>query len=1238
MSPWSEINVMRRADRLTTPMLLGAAMLAACLLPGGRTAAAEAATNVAPQATVKASSQRTDRLAATFVTDGRVPAAGCKNDDSQAWAAAKLPLPDGASLTFEWPEPKRIASVVYYGRTAHGLDLCWKDYEIYADDGAEPVARGTFQRGHGPQPVPLAKPVTARTLTLKFLTHYSQKGSPGASEVQVFTAPPQPADLIGTFDTLENVAPRATVTAGSEKGPDYAAAFLVDDTFPVSSSKDDAKQAWAADGTAHPSGVDLTFTWPEPTPIATLVYYARSAWGADLGWKDYEIRLDDAATPVAKGSFKRGRGPQVVNLPGPTRARTLVLKLLTHHAASGSPGADEVQIFTAAPPATLLTGVFSALPQDIRYAYYPSHGIVRFAVPAAPEDAKSWQAAVVAADGTTVARTDGTLPVPKAGLSLAVPDLPAGAYRLVVTFSGGPEPVTWEGPFERRQFAWEGQRLGRDDVVIPPFEPLSVTEATVGCVLRKHVHGAAGLWRQVTSAGRDLLAAPVRLEAGGKPVTGDPPTFTTKTPTRVVGTATWQGGTTEFAYDYDGLMEITLRIQPGAIAPLQLVIPLEAAEAWLMHPVTVELRQHFAGRIPAGQGKVWDSSRVPSLVGGRFLPALFVGGPERGVCFAADNDRDWITDPAVPAMEIDRAGDTVNLRLNLVAKPTTTTRERTIRFALQATPAKPMPETPVNWRRWWVTPTPGGSDDVQINFWGGNQYWGGRYFAVSIFPAFEDFGFWEQLAKHRRTGKVEPGYLEAFLAKFEGVAPDDLANLRAHFNEGLRLASTAPPATADAQPVRYVIPYTNARGCSRENPGFTDTYVDEWQRADVADPGWEKSERVTRQSRNGAVWYDAEPVDSFVDMALHYHKKMYETFADGVYWDNFFLKPCFVPAEAGGPGYMDDAGVLRPGVNLMAFRELVKRNAVMMHVMGKRPLSYIHMTNVNVPPILSFGTVNLDWEWRDQGGLARADMQDRLGADADTSLILAQSLGLHCGNVSVAINRTHDATREWQTRTTLAVCLPHEIKFDQGGNVTSFVQKWLEDFGYGRPECRVHRSWEAGFPLKTTGANMRALVLARDGRALIALGNYGPAGKAGQAAAATATDGPSLEDYDAAQRGLKKPAESKQEAARAETYTVRLELDLASLGLPEDARAWDVELAAGPAKVENPRAIKSPRRPGDLAAEDAADLDLEEGNAAQLRRLAPGVFELRITTHDFALIQVGGEPPAKPAAQKPAKR
>lgn len=73
-------------------------------------------------------------------------------------------------------------------------------------------------------------------------------------------------------------------------------------------------------------------------------------------------------------------------------------------------------------------------------------------------------------------------------------------------------------------------------------------------------------------------------------------------------------------------------------------------------------------------------------------------------------------------------------------------------------------------------------------------------FNVSIFPAFEAFGFWEQLAK------------------LEAVSPDDLKNVKNHFNEGLRLASTATLATADAKPVRYAIPYTNTSHGSPARP------------------------------------------------------------------------------------------------------------------------------------------------------------------------------------------------------------------------------------------------------------------------------------------------------------------------------------------------------------------------------------------------------------------------------------
>jgi hypothetical protein len=306
-------------------------------------------------------------------------------------------------------------------------------------------------------------------------------------------------------------------------------------------------------------------------------------------------------------------------------------------------------------------------------------------------------------------------------------------------------------------------------------------------------------------------------------------------------------------------------------------------------------------------------------------------------------------------------------------------------------------------------------------------------------------------------------------------------------------------------------------------------------------------------------------------MLLYYHKKMLETFADGIYWDNFFLRPCYVPAEAGGPGYVDDDGKLRPGVNLMAFRNLTKRTAVMMHQMGKRPLIYIHMTNTNIVPMLSFGTLNLDWEWRDLGDWAKKDLQDRLDADEDTALILAQSLGLQAGNISVAIDRFRPpadsgVTREWLFRTVMAVCLPHEIKVYQGTREVSQVQNQLAEFGYGQADCRVYCYWEEGYPLTADGAKVRALVLARDGKAMLLVGSYGDGGKA------------------------------------------TLKLDLESLGLDKTVRAFDAEKLA--------------RNQGAAAKGKAEPEDTPAPSDVELKRTAPGEFVLPIRKHDFALVVV----------------
>ena len=232
--------------------------------------------------------------------------------------------------------------------------------------------------------------------------------------------------------------------------------------------------------------------------------------------------------------------------------------------------------------------------------------------------------------------------------------------------------------------------------------------------------------------------------------------FTEKSPDRVCGCASWTAGTlqgsTEFEFDYDGLSKLTLHLPPTGqrVESMQLVIPMRTDETWLMHPVTDHLRFHYAGRIPNGKGtlwdyfgagrnvrytetgepdadgKVWDSRYVGRMhLPAPFVPYIWLGGPERGISWFAENDRDWGLDPKRPALEIRRQGGTTSLIVRLISRPLTLSRARTLRFGLMATPAKPMPEMPVNFRRWWLTSAgPESRDTVRFGMLGSCYYWG----------------------------------------------------------------------------------------------------------------------------------------------------------------------------------------------------------------------------------------------------------------------------------------------------------------------------------------------------------------------------------------------------------------------------------------------------------------------------------------------------------------------------------
>jgi len=150
-----------------------------------------------------------------------------------------------------------------------------------------------------------------------------------------------------------NVARTATATATSEHSANYRAARVVDGNIPAPTSRNDGGAAWAVNGDTHRNGTEITLTWDEPVVVAELVYYGRCSGDWRENWKDYEVHVDGAKAPTAKGTLSLGRGPQRMALPRPVTARSIRLKFLSSYGGL-NPGASEIQAWSASPSAKTL--------------------------------------------------------------------------------------------------------------------------------------------------------------------------------------------------------------------------------------------------------------------------------------------------------------------------------------------------------------------------------------------------------------------------------------------------------------------------------------------------------------------------------------------------------------------------------------------------------------------------------------------------------------------------------------------------------------------------------------------------------------------------------------------------------------------------------------------------------------------------------------------------------------------
>ena len=673
--------------------------------------------------------------------------------------------------------------------------------------------------------------------------------------------------------------------------------------------------------------------------------------------------------------------------------------------------------------------------------------------------------ALVAAQPTLVGK-DGT-----ALRELFLPKLASGQYLAALYLDGAQRatrPIQTKPFTYQADFVWTNNHLGMDDVVVLPFTPLTRQGRVVSAILRRHVLADSGLWTQVNALGKDILSGPMRLEvrAGGKsfPVAAQL-TFGSHRPTSLAAASVWSAGTlhgrTTSVFDYDGCMKVTLDLQPSGKTPIEsldLVIPLKNSLAPLMHACGEGLRSNYGGFIPKGEGTVWTSlqaSRDQLL--GTFLPYVWIGGPERGLVWFASNDRGWLVDETgkTPALELERHGGTLALRVRLVQKPSTWTGSRQIVFGLQATPVKPMPTDP-DWRLRGLAS--GGKFETHLL--GMSMYWGADLYG--IFPRGRDYQIIEKIAQAQKQGKRDDAFFDTYLAHN--------ADIRAEVN-----------SVSGAAHENALIPYTNLRGDSTDTPEWV-VYQDEWRRTDF-------NER-TAATLPGNIDFALTPVPSRQDYLLYYYKELLKHGFDGIYFDNICIYDNANPVT--GSGYTRSDGQFQPDTDIWLLRALTKRTATLLYTMGRRNLTLPHMTNAYLIPVFSWTTMDLDWEMH-YGG---SDFQDRFTRD----YIQAASLGRQGGNMPVVLPGITEVTdplkQAWVERTRTGVCLPYEISVYQADPLYIKIKAYLYSLGYGTSACQTFHSWDDKPILAVKGLDTAWIAYENKDTVAVIVTDYGGGGEA----------------------------------------------------------------------------------------------------------------------------------------------
>ena len=735
---------------------------------------------------------------------------------------------------------------------------------------------------------------------------------------------------------------------------------------------------------------------------------------------------------------------------------------------------------------------------DFRFAYYPYRHKLRIQADISGLPAKSKLTEmkfVIRSVHLQTAIAELLVPIQSfcGGLSemdLQVPALD-GHYEIVAfpQIDGTlAEPIVKK--FDRLRYDWEHLNLGKSRKVYSPFTPVKVEGLRVTTVMKEYELNGCGLMQRARSTDQQQLST--------EDILAGPMTFIATIDGQSHNAKTGQPALLDYADDevrfqctsscgqlvldslvtieYDGLFKVDLTLraeEPVRADTLDLLIPIRADVATMMHAMSDGSRYTvFTGPLPDQQGQLWSAAALrTSEWPSNFCTYVFLGNHLRGLCWFTENDRGWSWDPKTTNLEIIRSGEQVLLKIHLVSRPFVLDAPRKITFGMMASPVKPRLE---GWRHRWFT------DNYTV--YGCDRHWFSLGICGSVYPAGKDLWLWEEI-KRSRSEKLSDAEVEAVVARgktyFEPHGVENVAEFTDFAQKNLR-------NRFGKTPIFYYNRSTS--GCTEEYH----TFLDEWCLQDFND-------------RDNHKVYELAiaPSDSYIDFALYWYGKSFDVAGNtGLYIDNYTFHSSTNREMTAA--YQQPDGSIMPSNGIWHLRELAKRSFVFMCERGMEPMHMVHMTSHLALPIVSFHTVQYDWEWH----FSQGDVHDRFGRD----YIALLTNGDHCGAWPVVLHDNgklkHD---EWCLRTYMGVCLVHELIMDR----YLWHDAPISDDG-DSPENRLYRTYRLPIndicrhvdvevfrywdsrpqPVSSDDPDLPVIVYVRKGvEAIVVLTNYGKTDK-----------------------------------------------------------------------------------------------------------------------------------------------